>query len=175
MPRDTQVLHDAVAAVCPIEGLSVGDWSDKTTWVIWFAAQATAAEKLATRNVVNNFDPAGPAATAEETYRAKIAAGLAMTWTVSTALNGTYSVGPDTVSHVSAEKTSIQSGGTFASGAATMWLVDMANTSHVFDTTQFTAFASAILRYVSILNNTYAQARAGQTVSWPTGAATIPG
>jgi hypothetical protein len=40
-------VHLAVAAVCPIDGVAIGDPSDKATWRIDFAAAATAAQRQA--------------------------------------------------------------------------------------------------------------------------------
>ena len=55
-------LTEQVAAVCPIEGVSVGDWADKRTWRIDFAATASADEQAAARAVMADFDAGNPAA-----------------------------------------------------------------------------------------------------------------
>ncbi len=49
-------LHDAIAAVCPIDGISTGVWTDKTTWRVDYQASATDAQKQAAQTVVTNFD-----------------------------------------------------------------------------------------------------------------------
>ncbi len=51
------VLHDAVAAVCPILGVSMGNPNDKSTCRIDFAPSATPAEQQAARAVVAGFNP----------------------------------------------------------------------------------------------------------------------
>lgn len=50
-------LHAAVAAVCPILGVSVGNWADKTTWRVDYAAAATVQQQTAAAGVVTAFDP----------------------------------------------------------------------------------------------------------------------
>ena len=49
-------LHDAVAAVCPIHGVSVGDGENKTTWIISFKDEATNEEKAAAQAVIDAAD-----------------------------------------------------------------------------------------------------------------------
>jgi len=50
-------LHEAIAAVCPIVGVSVGDPDDKNTWSIDYAPEATQDEKDAADAVLAAFDP----------------------------------------------------------------------------------------------------------------------
>lgn len=49
-------LHDAVAAVCPIDGVSVGKDSDTSTVTIQFSAGVTADQQAAAQAVVAAFD-----------------------------------------------------------------------------------------------------------------------
>lgn len=49
-------LHSAIAAVCPIHGVSVGDVNDKNTWVVSFKDEATSEQKAAAQSVINNMD-----------------------------------------------------------------------------------------------------------------------
>jgi hypothetical protein len=49
-------LHAAIAAVCPIDGVSIGRKNDKSTWRIDFAPEATDAEKAAADAVKAAFD-----------------------------------------------------------------------------------------------------------------------
>lgn len=53
---DMQGLHDALAAVAPIDGVLVGNPADKTTWRIDFRPSATADQKVAAANVIASFD-----------------------------------------------------------------------------------------------------------------------
>jgi hypothetical protein len=54
-----QELHDAIAAVCPIEGVAVVDPVDSSTWRIDFAPEATEEEKAAAQNVIDTWVPTG--------------------------------------------------------------------------------------------------------------------
>jgi len=49
-------LHNAIAAVCPIHGVSVGDGENKTTWTISFKDEATNEEKAAAHAVIDAAD-----------------------------------------------------------------------------------------------------------------------
>ena len=40
-------IHNAVKAVCPIQGISFGRLNDKSTWIIVYADNATNAQKAA--------------------------------------------------------------------------------------------------------------------------------
>ena len=51
-------LHAVVAAVAPINGVCVGSWEDRATWVIDFQSTATAPQKVAAAAVVAAYDPA---------------------------------------------------------------------------------------------------------------------
>lgn len=46
-------LHDAIAAVCPINGISVGDGENKTTWTISFKETASTEEIAAAQAVID--------------------------------------------------------------------------------------------------------------------------
>ena len=53
-------LHELIAQVCPIDGVSVPTKLDKTTWRIDFKLEATSAQQTAARAVVAAFDPFAP-------------------------------------------------------------------------------------------------------------------
>lgn len=50
-------LHQLIAAVCPIYGISIGNEADKSTWIISFAPDATPEQQLAAQSVIDAFDP----------------------------------------------------------------------------------------------------------------------
>lgn len=54
---DIQRLHRLIAAVCPIDGVSIRDADDKTQWDIVFTTDATDAQRAAAGAVVSAFDP----------------------------------------------------------------------------------------------------------------------
>lgn len=54
--RGLLYLHDAVSAVCPIDGISIGKAADKSTWRIDYKATATAAQRAAAAAIVASFD-----------------------------------------------------------------------------------------------------------------------
>ena len=49
-------LHNAVAVVCPISGISIGDATDKTTWTFKATESATAEQIAAAQSVIDNAD-----------------------------------------------------------------------------------------------------------------------
>lgn len=51
-------LHAAIAAVCPIHGVSIGRKDDKATWRIDYAPEATVEQQAAALTVMLNFDVA---------------------------------------------------------------------------------------------------------------------
>lgn len=52
-------LTAAVAAVAPVDGVSIGDEGDKSTWRVHFRTDATDDQKRAANYVVASFDVAG--------------------------------------------------------------------------------------------------------------------
>jgi hypothetical protein len=61
-------LHAAVAAVCPIHGVSIGRKDDKSTWRIDFADGVSDAQRSAAVRAMLDFDTAA-AAIAEQAKR----------------------------------------------------------------------------------------------------------
>jgi len=51
-----QKLHEAVQAVCPIAGVSIGSGEDKATWRIDYLDEATPAQRAAAEGVMDSFD-----------------------------------------------------------------------------------------------------------------------
>lgn len=49
-------LHDAVAAVCPITGISIGNRSDRLTWTFRASEGATAEQIAAAQAIIDNAD-----------------------------------------------------------------------------------------------------------------------
>lgn len=53
-------LMQAISAVCPISGISVGSYEDKSTWVVHYAENVSEADKAAAQAVIAAFDPSAP-------------------------------------------------------------------------------------------------------------------
>lgn len=54
-------LHERIAAVAPIHGVSIGDASDTSTWRIDFAPEATARQRADAQGILDGIDPDAPA------------------------------------------------------------------------------------------------------------------
>jgi hypothetical protein len=50
-------LHEAVVAVCPISGVRVVDWSDRSTWEVLAEPGVTHDQLRAAASVLRTFDP----------------------------------------------------------------------------------------------------------------------
>jgi hypothetical protein len=59
-----QRLHQAVAAVAPVVGVSIGEETEKDTWQIDFAPEATEQQRAAAEAVIAELDPTAPVAEA---------------------------------------------------------------------------------------------------------------
>lgn len=62
LQKAVHVISVAVSAVAPIDGVSIGDFNDRSTWRIDFADNASPAEKAAAADVLATLDPLGPTA-----------------------------------------------------------------------------------------------------------------
>lgn len=51
----TRALHQSISAVCPIDGVSIGDVTDKSTWRVGFTLDATDAQKAAAQAALSSF------------------------------------------------------------------------------------------------------------------------
>lgn len=51
------LLHIAVSAVAPIDGVSIGDRTNKATWTVSFKEIATPEQRVAAQQVIDAFDP----------------------------------------------------------------------------------------------------------------------
>jgi len=59
-----RALHSSIAAVCPVNGVSVGDKIDKRTWRVDFAPEDTVEQRGAARSTISAFDVAAAEAAA---------------------------------------------------------------------------------------------------------------
>ena len=51
-----QAVDAKVAAIAPIEGVSLGSYTDKSTWTVTFKSEATQAQKDAAADAIVAFD-----------------------------------------------------------------------------------------------------------------------
>jgi len=110
-----------------------------------------------------------PAPTAAQKAAALLAAGLAITSTGSSALNGTYACDALSQADIVAVETSLNAGKGFPGGATTFSYPDVSGTLHSFSEASFTDFAAAVRDFVYACKS-YA---AGQTTTLPAATATI--
>jgi hypothetical protein len=63
-----QSLTDAIRAVCPLDGISIGSWDDRKTWSIQFRPEASEKQKAEGLGVLQslNLDDVTAAPTLEE-------------------------------------------------------------------------------------------------------------
>ncbi len=60
MTINVQSLAAAIATVCPIDGVSIGDESNRATWRIDFKDAATADQRAAATTILTSFDEDSP-------------------------------------------------------------------------------------------------------------------
>lgn len=60
MSFDRGKLHEAIAAVCPIEGVRIGRVDERASWGFVAAPEATPEQLQAALDVLAAFDPAAP-------------------------------------------------------------------------------------------------------------------
>jgi len=65
------LLHEAVAAVCPIHSVRVGVIADKSTWKIDFKQEATDEQRAAAQAVIDGYDTSDSADRVRQTSRNK--------------------------------------------------------------------------------------------------------
>lgn len=160
-------LHDAIAVVCPILGVSVGDATNKATWIITFDPSATAAQQSAAQNVVTNFNPSGPQVEAQSTFEAALSAGVTLTWTTSTSLNDTYPIDTATQVRMVVERLSVAVNSTFTNGTTTLTWFGITGAQHSMSMSQAGAFVKSVWAYLTALFVARATAANGGTPAWP--------
>lgn len=62
LPLHASLLHAKIAAVCPIDGISLGDLNDPKTWRIDFSANATTQQMAAAQAQLAAITPQALAA-----------------------------------------------------------------------------------------------------------------
>ena len=91
-------------------------------------------------------------ALATNAYNAAIAAGIQITSTSTSSLNGTYAIGPNNQTAISAVMTGIANGLGLPGSGSTFYYLDTSGTPHSFTADQFKAFATAVRDYLYALD-----------------------
>jgi hypothetical protein len=164
---DINYLHQAIAAVCPIDGISIGNPADKATWVIHYQASATSAQQTAAQSLVAGWNAA--AVNPLSTFAAAQAAGAAVTSTSTPAINGTYGCMPQDEINMTALQTALNSGVAWIG-----YLRDINGVAHSMTAAQFTSLVTAILGYMVALDAWLVAALGGSSAAPPSNALTIP-
>ena len=119
-------------------------WTPSGT--ILYASGVTNDQKTAIAALIAAHDPSLPDPSAACT--ALLVAGMALTSSGTSALDGIYPCDPTSQQRIVAEALSIQVAGKFTNGQTTRAWYDTSNAGHTFDTTQFTAFSEAVGQFV---------------------------
>lgn len=53
-------IHKEISAICPIDGISIGRKTDRSTWRIDFQSSATQTQKAAAQAILASFDFSAP-------------------------------------------------------------------------------------------------------------------
>lgn len=56
IPGSLERLNSMISAVCPISGISIGDWNNRLSWRIDFKIEATQQQKDAANAALASFD-----------------------------------------------------------------------------------------------------------------------
>lgn len=174
----TAILHALVQAVAPtMVGVSIGSWADRATWKVSYdpGNPPTPAQISAAQNVIAGFDPNGAQATAQDTFEQALAAGITLTWTVSTTLNDTYAIDEATQIRMLTERVSVAVNNAFTNGTTTLQWYGMTGTLHSMTMAQAGAFVKTVWQYLTALFVARATALGGGTPSWPLPNITITG
>jgi hypothetical protein len=163
-------LQAAISAVCPIDGISVGNPAQPSTWTITFDPSATAPQIAAANAILAAYSLTG-----ESTFDAAMASGITLTWTVSTALNDTYAIDTATQVRMLAERVSIAVNSTFTNGTTTLTWYGTTGTIHTMSVAQAGLFVKAIWQYLTALLIARSVSAGGGTPTWPSSAVSITG
>lgn len=162
-----------LAKACPgIVGISTPNPADKTTWEIW---REGSPGVLAVNDTCANAAINSPLVAAAMSMPSP-SAGLTITSTSNSTLNGVYALDDATRQNAAGVATYVMLNSRFPAGMATFAWPDINGVAHLgFTISQFQAFATAMADYVTALDFAkIALAAAGTFTAWPTPTATIP-
>jgi hypothetical protein len=119
--------------------------------------------------------PLPPSTTAGTKYSNAIAAGIILTWSSSTTLNGTYAIDPVTMSQLNSVWTVLVANNFFPNGTALQPWKMMNGTAVKMGAPQFKNFGTALSKYVAQLGEARDAEAGGGTPTWPSNQVTITG
>jgi hypothetical protein len=111
-----------------------------------------------------------PPLTPQQQFANALIAGVTLTWSSSTALNGAYAIDTATQANITAESVSVMMNNLFTNGQPQRYWPDQSGMPHQFTIDQFKLFATTIAAYVDSLH----AALAGQA-AWPSNAINVAG
>ena len=126
-----------------------------STYTAWLAAGGVPTKIDTETNLAGVFNASYPQGWYQNTNvlaaQNALAAGLTITSTSTSSLNGTYLCDPTTTSQINAEVSAILLNGTFADGTTSIAWPDASGNFHTMTIAQFKNVATAIGSYVSAL------------------------
>ncbi len=157
-------------AACPgIVGLSMPS-SSPETWQVWRSGSSV----LATQDQCAISVVEGAVVTAALSMP-DTGAGLQITSTSNSALNGTYPVDTATQQKLAAVSLYVAVNGHFPAGLQSIVWSDVTGAPHAgFTMAQHQAFATVIADYITGIDAAKIAIVAGHSVSWPSSSVTIP-
>jgi hypothetical protein len=115
-------------------------------WAAYYATLPVSAQA----NLTPPTTPLGP--TLAQQANKQLAAGVAVTFFTSTALNATYATSVKAQVKIMAEASWLLKNSAFINGTTTLVLVDVTGTQRQFNATQFEAFQAAYAPYISAVD-----------------------
>lgn len=112
---------------------------------------------------------------AQANYSAALNAGITLTWSVSTLLNGTYALDSVTQIRMLAERLSVAVNSTFTNGTTTLTWYQSNGTSVSLSTSQAGAFIKAVWQYLTAIWVAQNQQAAGGNPTWPSASVNVTG
>ena len=167
---DLSLVHNVLAALTPpIEGVSIENAADYSSWTIWRDGMT-----------IKLTDDAPALAVAQGPIMAVAlavpdpSAGIQITSTSNSALNGTYAIDPTTQNKLTSIAAYVAVNQKFPAGQATLAWPDAAGVLHQgFTTSQFLALGSVIADYVTGVELARTLLSTGNLAEWPATSVTI--
>jgi hypothetical protein len=119
--------------------------------------------------------PLPSAALAQTNYDKAIAAGIILTWTTSTTLNGTYAVDERTMAKLNSIWTVVLGNNAFPNNKTRQPWKQVDGTQVTFATGPFKSFCVALSNYIAALDEAHTAQAGGGNPTWPSNLVTVTG